>query len=852
VRGGHGRVCRRGLVAVGVRVSGWLAACVLVLVAAGATPAAADVVVFDQAGQCVEWQVPLDVTRVHVLVVGAHGGYGLMGGHVGADGGAGDAVSAQLEVRPGTFLRACVNFGGRAGGSGAGNGGGRSDLAGGGGTLIVAGGGGGGGAGGPPTDVAVTPIAIAFFGVSPVGGSAGYPAGHAGTGGLGSGGGGGGPFSGGAGGAGGGEAGFTFSGGSGAGRGGGGGGGHWGGGGGGDIFGAGSGGGGGGSDLCEGVRLVTVVNCRFAPARGRALVELSFATPFRANAAPTVSIEHPSVVGSFFSVGQVARSLFKCEDRFGPGIARCVDQDGRASGSLIDTSAPGLDTLRVTATSEDGLSRTESVIYTVFKTETVQLEGFIFRLHEPGTGARYELGQRVLSSFTCSGGSGEPALSCLDQNGRPSGDPIDTSSVGEHTFTVTGTFSNGQTPSFSRTYLVLAPPSVSIARPTDGATFERGLGVDSSFTCVEGEGGPGLSRCVDQHDHPSGERIDTSIVGRHQLTVTALSTDGLSSTRSVSYTVVTRPTVNIVRPATGETLRLGEEVLSEFDCHEGEEGPGLARCVDQNGHGPGARVDTSTIGPLHRYTVTATSRDGLEFATRTYYRVAAGPTVEITTPATDEVFALGQRVDSKFSCSEGAGGDGIALCADEHERGTGTPLQTGKVGEHTLTVTALSHDRLTTSVTVRYTVRPPTPQLREPRLTTSALPEGSAAVIVYRDSLPGRTTFRVYRKLPGVRRGGRCTPPPRGTRARRFQRCTRFVLVGTFTHHDRAGLDRLRFTGKLNGRRLKPGFYQLRATSTLAGHTSQRRTINIRILPNRKPSAATPTISAATTSDNKP
>ena len=62
----------------------------------------------------------------------------------------------------------------------------------------------------------------------------------------------------------------------------------------------------------------------------------------------------------------------------------------------------------------------------------------------PADGAVYALGQQVSSSFTCADVSGGPGISsCVDQNGNPSGSPVDTSTPGSHTFTVTATNADG-------------------------------------------------------------------------------------------------------------------------------------------------------------------------------------------------------------------------------------------------------------------------------------------------------------------------------------------------------------------------------------------------------------------------
>jgi hypothetical protein len=86
-----------------------------------------------------------------------------------------------------------------------------------------------------------------------------------------------------------------------------------------------------------------------------------------------------------------------------------------------------------------------------------------------------------------------------------------------------------------------AAPLASITGPASGATYTQGQVVDSSFACAEGTGGTGIVSCLDQSGHASGSAIDTSTAGSHTLTVTATSSDGLTGTASVPYTVVAPP-----------------------------------------------------------------------------------------------------------------------------------------------------------------------------------------------------------------------------------------------------------------------------------------------------------------------
>jgi hypothetical protein len=74
-------------------------------------------------------------------------------------------------------------------------------------------------------------------------------------------------------------------------------------------------------------------------------------------------------------------------------------------------------------------------------------------LTRPAEGAHYTLGQTVTAAYSCTAGAGTTISSC----GGPaaSGGAIDTSTLGQHTFSVTATDADGGTTTVSATYLVV-------------------------------------------------------------------------------------------------------------------------------------------------------------------------------------------------------------------------------------------------------------------------------------------------------------------------------------------------------------------------------------------------------------
>jgi hypothetical protein len=226
----------------------------------------------------------------------------------------------------------------------------------------------------------------------------------------------------------------------------------------------------------------------------------------------------------------------------------------------------------------------------------------------------------------------------------------------------------------------------------------------------------------------------------YTFTVTATNPIGASGPSSPSNQITTTgtPSAQITTPTAGVFYAVGQSVSSSFTCSEASGGPGISSCTDQNGHGSGSAVDTSSPGQ-HTFTVTATSGDGQTGSSSVSYTVAAAPSVSITSPANGSTFTKGQAVTASYSCQEGPRGPGIKSCSGPVA--SGHPVDTSTAGQHSFSVTAVSLDGQTVTQTVSYTVRLPSNHpVAPPRITQR---RDGRFVVVVKVPGPGRVNILV-------------------------------------------------------------------------------------------------------------
>ena len=174
----------------------------------------------------------------------------------------------------------------------------------------------------------------------------------------------------------------------------------------------------------------------------------------------------------------------------------------------------------------------------------------------PESGAEYARGRVVLADYSC---QMPGQVSCVGT--VADGAPIDTSTLGDHSFTVTATDGAGAQRTETHRYTVVdkTKPSVTVTTPPEGATYIQGQAVTADYACADEGGGSGLASCVGTV--ADGAALNTSTLGGSRpFSVTA--TDGAGNARTVDrpYAVTQRPDALIA--ATGGPAPIGGDVYA--------------------------------------------------------------------------------------------------------------------------------------------------------------------------------------------------------------------------------------------------------------------------------------------------
>jgi CSLREA domain-containing protein len=117
-----------------------------------------------------------------------------------------------------------------------------------------------------------------------------------------------------------------------------------------------------------------------------------------------------------------------------------------------------------------------------------------------------------------------------------------------------------------------------------------------------------------------------------------------------------------------------------------------------------------------------------------------------------------------------------------------------------------------------------TATLPTPRLSGLAIKKKT---ISYRDTESASTTFTVFRATAGVRHGKRCVPK-KGKLAR-GRRCALLLKLGSFTHVDKAGANKISLPARIDGHKLARGTYAITATPRLGSAVGRSVSVSFKI-----------------------
>jgi len=318
-------------------------------------------------------------------------------------------------------------------------------------------------------------------------------------------------------------------------------------------------------------------------------------------AAPTIDLRSPAD-GDHVGQGDQLVVDFSCSDEEGgSGLASCVGTT--PDGAALDTSVLG--DVSVTVTARDNAGNQSVVTHTVTVVDDTSPR---VTIANPVDGAVYERGASVAADYSCADEpNGSGLESCVGDVADGAG--VDTSTLGEHSFTVQATDRAGNTGSKSVDYTVVdrTAPAISVATPPAGAVYGLGESAAADYSCADEPGGSGVAACAGTV--PDGAAVDTSSVGQKTFTVEASDNAGNESSQSVTYTVVDRtpPAIDLAAPTDGAVYSLGQKVAALYSCQDQTGGSGLASCDGSVANG--APVDTSSFGE-HSFEVRAADRAG--------------------------------------------------------------------------------------------------------------------------------------------------------------------------------------------------------------------------------------------------
>jgi hypothetical protein len=251
------------------------------------------------------------------------------------------------------------------------------------------------------------------------------------------------------------------------------------------------------------------------------------------------------------------------------------------------------------------------------------------------------------------------------------------------------------------------------------------------------------------------------------------------------------------------SLAFGPSPLAFGSFRTGTAAPALTDQITNGGNGV-LKIASATLGGANAgdYSIVADHCSG--------HRVLVGGSCPVTLGFTPS--APGQR-RATLSVATNAPGSPQVLTIT----GTGVPAQASPMA----TIATLSGLSETNSVfAVAGTSTPLT--------GTTAKRHKRGTAFSFQLDQPAMVTVTIQRKLKGRRVGRACKPNSR--RLRHKPKCTRLVTAATLARTGHAGLNRISFSGRVNGRALSPARYQAAFLTTDAAGASRPVALSFRIV----------------------
>ncbi len=394
----------------------------------------------------------------------------------------------------------------------------------------------------------------------------------------------------------------------------------------------------------------------------------------------------------------------------------------------MPSTVPGTHTITLTATDAIGQTTSATRTYTVAALPAVTITA-------PAPATVLALASTTAASYHCaSAATIDSCTATVTRAGSPvsvelsNGSDLPASVADTYTLTATARDSVSQTSTLTRTYVVAAPPTATIASPADGARLATGAQVAASYACASAAAT--VVTCAARVTLPagapvglaSGSNVPSTQEGTHAITVTATDEVGQTTSVTKTYTVGGRPAVRFTSPAPGTVLALHSKSTMSYDCASA-----ISRIVyclalvpfgeppEPYGFPSGTDLETGAAGT---HTITLTARDALgQTSTLTRdYVVAAPPTGATTSPTSAQKVEQGDWIQAEYECRSAA--STIATCTAKVEAPSGkiTALVVGQnlpsteEGKYTITRTGTDVLGQTQSALRTYTVRA-TPRL---------------------------------------------------------------------------------------------------------------------------------------------